>query len=48
MDRVFALHQPRFAFTVTFYSCPQVALSLALLVLILETIALRTENPDYD
>jgi hypothetical protein len=49
MDRVLAVHQPEFAFTVAFhYVCPQVTLSLALLIFILGRIALRMENPHYD
>jgi cytochrome d ubiquinol oxidase subunit I len=49
MDRVLAVYEPEFAFTVAFhYVCPQVTLSLALLIFLLGRIALRMENPHYD
>jgi cytochrome d ubiquinol oxidase subunit I len=39
----------QFAFTVVFhYLFPQLTMGLALLILILKTIALRTANEEYD
>src|ERR1700741_1064726 len=43
------LHRLHFAFTITFhYLFPQLTMGLALLILVLKTIALRTGNPHYD
>ena len=42
------IHRLHFAFTVTFhYLFPQLTMGLALLILILKTMALRTGNPHY-
>src|ERR1700743_190968 len=44
-----AVHRLHFAFTVTFhYLFPQLTMGLALLILILKTVALRTGNPRYN
>jgi cytochrome d ubiquinol oxidase subunit I len=49
MDSALAVHRLHFAFTVTFhYLFPQLTMGLALLIVILKTIALRTGNPAYD
>ncbi|HTS32175.1 MAG TPA: cytochrome ubiquinol oxidase subunit I [Bryobacteraceae bacterium] len=43
------VHRLHFAFTVTFhYIFPQLTMGLALLILVLKTMALRTGNPHYD
>jgi cytochrome d ubiquinol oxidase subunit I len=43
-----AIHRLHFAFTVTFhYLFPQLTMGLALLIVILKTMALRTGNPHY-
>ena len=43
------LHRLHFAFTITFhYLFPQLTMGLALLILILKTMALRTGNPHYN
>ena len=43
------LHRLHFAFTVTYhYLFPQLTMGLALLIVILKTIALRTEDALYD
>jgi cytochrome bd ubiquinol oxidase subunit I len=48
MDSALAVHRLHFAFTVTFhYLFPQLTMGLALLIVILKTIALRTGNPAY-
>ncbi|HVN79687.1 MAG TPA: cytochrome ubiquinol oxidase subunit I [Terriglobia bacterium] len=48
MDSALALHRFQFAFTVTFhYIFPQLTMGLALLILILKTIALRTGDELY-
>src|SRR5580765_6593146 len=42
------LHRLHFAFTITFhYLFPQLTMGLALLILVLKTMALRTGNPHY-
>jgi cytochrome d ubiquinol oxidase subunit I len=49
MDSALAIHRLHFAFTVTFhYIFPQLTMGLALLIVILKTMALRTKNPHYD
>ncbi len=49
MDSALAVHRLHFAFTVTFhYLFPQLTMGLALLIVILKTIALRTGNRAYD
>jgi cytochrome d ubiquinol oxidase subunit I len=48
MDSALAVHRLHFAFTVSFhYLFPQLTMGLALLILILKTVALRTGNPSY-
>src|SRR5882762_1799923 len=48
MDSALLLHRLHFAFTVTFhYLFPQLTMGLALLIVILKTIALRSNNPVY-
>ena len=49
MDSALALDRLQFAFTVTFhYIFPQLTMGLALLIVILKTMALRTGNAHYD
>ena len=49
MDNALILDRLQFAFTITFhYIFPQFTMGLALLIVILKTMALRTENPHYD
>src|SRR5437763_10841347 len=49
MDSALALDRLQFAFTVTFhYIVPQLTMGLALLLVVLKTMALRTGNPHYD
>jgi cytochrome d ubiquinol oxidase subunit I len=49
VDNALALHRFQFAFTITYhYLFPQLTMGLALLILILKTLALRTGNPAYD
>jgi cytochrome bd ubiquinol oxidase subunit I len=49
MDSALALDRLQFAFTVTFhYIFPQLTMGLALLLVVLKTMALRTGNPHYD
>ena len=49
MDSALALHRLHFAFTVTYhYLFPQLTMGLALLIVILKTLALRTRNEDYN
>lgn len=49
MDAALSLHRLHFAFTVTFhYLFPQLTMGLALLILILKTMALRTGNEHYN
>jgi cytochrome bd ubiquinol oxidase subunit I len=49
MDSALAVHRLHFAFTVTFhYLFPQLTMGLALLIVVLKTIALRSGNPAYD
>src|SRR5579862_860024 len=48
MDSALAVHRLHFAFTVTFhYLFPQLTMGLALLIVILKTIALRTADVHY-
>ena len=48
MDSALAVHRLHFAFTVTFhYLFPQLTMGLALLIVILKTIALRTGSEHY-
>jgi len=48
MDSALALHRLHFAFTITFhYLFPQLTMGLALLIVILKTLALRTGNKHY-
>ena len=48
MDSALAVHRLHFAFTVTFhYLFPQLTMGLALLIVVLKTLALRTGNPHY-
>jgi len=49
MDSALAVHRLHFAFTVTFhYLFPQLTMGLALLIVILKTVALRTGNSHYN
>lgn len=49
MDTALATHRLHFAFTITYhYLFPQLTMGLALLIFILKTLALRTQNPVYD
>ena len=49
MDTALAVHRLHFAFTVTFhYLFPQLTMGLALLIVILKTLALRTGNDHYN
>ena len=49
MDQALIVHRLQFAFTVTFhYIFPQLTMGLALLIVILKTMALRTKNTHYD
>ena len=49
MDSALALHRLHFAFTVTFhYLFPQLTMGLALLIVILKTMALRTGDEHYN
>jgi len=49
MDQALIIHRLQFAFTVTFhYLFPQLTMGLALLIVVLKTMALRTKNPHYD
>jgi len=48
MDSALAIHRLHFAFTITFhYLFPQLTMGMALLIVILKTIALRTGDEDY-
>ena len=48
MDSALAVHRLHFAFTVTFhYLFPQLTMGLALLIVVLKTLALRTGNPHF-
>lgn len=48
MDSALAIHRLHFAFTVTFhYLFPQLTMGLALLIVVLKTLALRTGDPHY-
>src|SRR6266566_4193965 len=49
MDSALALHRLHFAFTITFhYLFPQLTMGLALLIVVLKTLALRTGDSHYD
>jgi len=49
MDGALLIHRLHFAFTATFhYLFPQLTMGLALLIVVLKTIALRRNNPVYD
>ena len=49
MDNALAIHRLHFAFTVTFhYIFPQLTMGLALLLVVLKTMALRTGNDHYN
>ncbi len=49
MDSALAVHRLHFAFTITFhYLFPQLTMGLALLIVILKTVALRTGNEQYN
>ena len=49
MDSALAVHRLHFAFTVTFhYLFPQLTMGLALLIVILKTMALKTGNARYN
>src|SRR5437868_12494172 len=49
MNSAVTIHRLHFAFTVTFhYIFPQLTMGLALLLVVLKTMALRTGNPHYD
>jgi cytochrome bd ubiquinol oxidase subunit I len=49
MDSALAVHRLHFAFTVTFhYLFPQLTMGLALLIVILKTMALRTGDPRFN
>ncbi len=49
MDSAYSLHRLQFAFTITYhYLFPQLTMGLALLILILKTLALRKNNEKYD
>ncbi len=49
MDDTLAIHRLQFAFTVTFhYLFPQLTMGLALLIVILKTVALRTGDDHYN
>src|SRR6266851_9299299 len=48
MDSALAVHRLHFAFTITFhYLFPQLTMGLALLIVVLKTIALRTGDQQY-
>jgi cytochrome d ubiquinol oxidase subunit I len=48
MDSALAVHRLHFAFTITFhYLFPQLTMGLALLIVVLKTLALRTGNQHY-
>src|SRR5258708_13072867 len=49
MDSALAIHRRKFAFTITFhYLFPQLTMGLALLILVLKTIGLRTGKSHYN
>src|SRR6266851_9954455 len=49
MDSGLAVHRIHFAFTITFhYLFPQLTMGLALLIVVLKTLALRTGDSHYD
>src|ERR1700761_8756995 len=49
MSSALLVHRLHFAFTVTFhYLFPQLTMGLALLIVVLKTMALRTQNAHYD
>src|ERR1019366_8038222 len=48
MDSALAIHRLQFAFTITFhYIFPQLTMGLALLIVVLKTMALRSGNEHY-
>ncbi|MGZ7060898.1 MAG: cytochrome ubiquinol oxidase subunit I, partial [Candidatus Angelobacter sp.] len=49
MDSALLIHRLHFAFTATFhYLFPQLTMGLALLIVVLKTLALRTQNEIYN
>jgi cytochrome d ubiquinol oxidase subunit I len=49
MDSALSLHRLHFAFTITYhYLFPQLTMGLALLIVIIKTLALRTGNPVFE
>src|SRR5436853_2315175 len=49
MDSALLIHRLQFAFTITFhYLFPQLTMGLALLIMVLKTLALRTGNDVYN
>lgn len=49
MDDALIVHRLQFAFTITYhYLFPQLTMGLALLILILKSMALRTGNEHYN
>jgi cytochrome bd ubiquinol oxidase subunit I len=49
MDNALLLHRIHFGFTITYhYLFPQITMGLALLIVILKTLALRTRNENYN
>jgi cytochrome d ubiquinol oxidase subunit I len=49
MDSALFIHRLQFAFTITFhYIFPQLTMGLAPLIVVLKTLALRTNDPKYD
>src|ERR1700759_3847225 len=49
MDNAFLVHRLQFAFTITFhYLFPQLTMGLALMLVVLKTLALRKGNAHYD
>src|SRR5215831_18758854 len=49
MDTALSAHRFQFAFTITYhYLFPQLTMGLALLIVILKALALRTGNPHFD
>ena len=49
MDAAALIHRLQFAFTITFhYLFPQLTMGLAPLIVVLKTIALRTQNDAYN
>ena len=49
MDSALSIHRPHFAFTVTYhYLFPQLTMGLALLIVMLKSLALRTGDEHYN